>query len=196
MIRPARKTDASEMVVLIDSAGYGMPLWTWSGLRTDEPSVLEVGRKRAMREEGGFSYRNAFIAEEDGAVQGMLVGYRLDDPYDSGDLDSVKKEFRALIELEVLVPGSWYVNVLAVHGENRGRGLGENLLARAEQSARQAGARQMSVIVESGNEGAARLYRRVGYAEKARRPRVPYPGDYTDSKELVLLAKSLGGEAS
>jgi len=196
MIRPARKTDASEMVVLIDSAGYGAPLWVWSGLRTDEASVLEVGRKRAMREEGGFSYRNAFIAEENGAVQGMLVGYRLDDPYDVGDLDSVPKEFRQLIELEALAPGSWYVNVLAVHGEYRGQGLGEKLLAHAEQTAREAGARQMSVIFESGNKGAGRLYRRVGYAEKAHRPRVAYPGDYTGSKEWVLLVKDLGGEAS
>ena len=91
MIRPASKTDASEMVVLIDSAGYGAPLWVWAGMRTDEPSVLEVGRKRAMREEGGFSYRNAFIAEANGIVQGMLVGYRLDDPYDAGDLDASRR---------------------------------------------------------------------------------------------------------
>ncbi len=83
------------MVVLIDSAGYGIPLWVWAGMRTDEASVLEVGRKRAMREEGGFSYRNAFIAEEKRyRKQGMLVGYRLDDPYDAGDLDAVPEMFR------------------------------------------------------------------------------------------------------
>lgn len=196
MIRPARKTDASEMVVLTDSAGYGAPLWVWAGMRTGEPSVLEVGRKRAMREEGGFSYRNAFIAEDGGVVQGMLVGYPLDDPYDTGDLDGIAKEFRSLVELEALAPGSWYVNVLAVHGEYRGQGLGEKLLARAEQAARKAGAPQMSVIIESNNAGAGRLYRRVGYAEKARRPRIPHPGDYTGSEEFVLLVKDPGGEAS
>ena len=54
MIRPARKSDASEMVALIDCAGYGIPLWVWGGMRKDEPSVLEVGRQRAMREAGGF----------------------------------------------------------------------------------------------------------------------------------------------
>ena len=194
MIRPARKTDASEMVVLIDSAGYGAPLWVWAGMRTDEPSVLEVGRKRAMREEGGFSYRNAFIAEKDGAVQGMLVGYRLDDPYDTGDLDNFAKEFRSLVELEALAPGSWYINVLAVHGEYRGRGLGERLLAHAEEVARATGAEQMSVIFESANEGAGRLYRRVGYGEIARRPRIAQPGSYSDSKEWVLLIKDLAGK--
>lgn len=196
MIRPARRTDASEMVVLIDSAGYGIPLWVWAGMRTDEASVLEVGRKRAMRQEGGFSYRNAFIAEQNGIVQGMLVGYRLDDPYDAGDLDAVPEVFRPAVELESLAPGSWYVNVVAVHGEYRGQGVGAQLLAHAEDVARTAGARQMSIIFESGNQGSARLYQRLGYAEKARRPRVPYPGDYTGSKEWLLLVKDLGGAAS
>lgn len=148
-IRPARKADASEMVTLIDCAGYGMPLWIWAGLRKDEASVLEVGRKRARREEGGFSYRNSHILEDNCEVQGMLIGYLLDDPNDPDDTASIPTAFRPLVELEALVPGSWYVNVLAVHTEHRGRGLGSRLLEYAEQTSRRAGASTMSIIFEA-----------------------------------------------
>lgn len=191
-IRPARKTDASEMVALIDCAGYGMPLWVWSGMRKDEPSVLEVGRKRAIRDEGGFSWRNAHILEVDGTPAGMLIGYRIDDPYDMGDLAKTPEAFRPLVELEAQVPGSWYINVLAVHGEYRGRGFGARLLEHADALARASGAPTVSVIFEDRNEGAYRLYRRSGFREVTRRQRVPIPNDFTGSREWVLLAKPLG----
>ena len=81
--------------------------------------------------------------------------------------------FRPLVELEAEVPGSWYVNVVAVHQEHRGQGFGGRLLTHAEDVARATGARQMSIIFESGNEGGARLYQRLGYAEKAKRAACP-----------------------
>jgi ribosomal protein S18 acetylase RimI-like enzyme len=191
VIRPARKTDASEMVALIDSAGYGIPLWVWSGMRIDEASVLEVGRQRAMREEGAFSHRNAHMLEVDGHVAGMMLGYRIDDPYVIGDQSGVPEQFRALIELEAEVPGSYYVNVLSVHQEHRGQGHGATLLTHADAIARNAGAILMSIIVESRNAVASRLYERAGYREKSRRGRIAYPGDYTGSEEWVLLTKQL-----
>ena len=195
-IRPARRADAAEMVVLIDSAGYGIPLWIWSGMRKTEASVLDVGRKRAMREEGGFSHRNAHMIECDGDVAGMLVGYRIDDPYDAGDLSQLSPIMRPAVELEALVPGSWYVNVLSVHEEFRGRGLGRRLMEFAGTLARQVGAPALSTIVESGNSGAHGLYLALGYAEVARRPRLAHPGDYTGSKEWVLLRKPLDAEGA
>jgi ribosomal protein S18 acetylase RimI-like enzyme len=191
VIRPARKEDASEMAVLIDSAGHGIPLWVWSGLRTDEASVLEVGRQRVMREAGSFSYRNAHMLEVDGHAAGMMLGYLIDDPYVVGDQSGVPEQFRALIELEAEVPGSYYVNVLGVHKEYRGRGYGARLLAHADMIAQKARAKLMSIIVESRNATASRLYDRAGYREKSRRKRIAYPGDYTGSEEWVLLVKQL-----
>lgn len=190
-LRPATKADASEMVALIDCAGYGMPLWVWTGMRKDEPSVLEVGRQRAMREEGGFSYRNAHILEEKDTVLGMVIGYRLVGPYDPGDIASVPQAFRPLVEFEALVPGSWYVNVVAVHAEYRGRGFGSRLLEHAGEIARRGGSSTMSIIFESRNRGAYRLYQKLGYREYARLPRVTFPGDATGSEEWVLMTRSL-----
>lgn len=189
-IRAARKADASEMVALIDCAGYGMPLWVWQGMqKTDEASVLEVGRKRAMRDEGSFSYRNAHILEDMGQVVGMLMGYPIEDPYDMGDLEKTPEAFRPMVELEAQVPGSWYVNVVAVHAEYRGKGWGSCLLGHAEYLARQTRNETMSIIFESRNLNAYRLYERLGYREAARRPRVPFPGDATGSEEWVLMKK-------
>lgn len=188
-IRAARKADASEMVALFDCAGYGMPLWVWQGMKTDEASVLEVARKRAMRDEGSFSYRNAHILEDMGQVMGMLIGYPIDDPYDMGDMEKTPEVFRPLVELEAQVPGSWYVNVVAVHAEHRGRGLGSRLLGHAEYVARQTRNGTMSIIFESRNRNAHRLYERLGYRETARRPRIPFPGDATGSEEWILMKK-------
>jgi ribosomal protein S18 acetylase RimI-like enzyme len=188
-IRAARKADASEMVALIDCAGYGMPLWVWQGMKTDEASALEVGRKRAMRDEGSFSYRNAHILEDMGQVMGMLIGYPIDDPYDMGEMAKTPEAFRPLVELEAQAPGSWYVNVVAVHAEHRGKGLGSRLLGHAEYVARQTRNGTMSIIFESRNLKAYRLYERLGYREAARRPRVSFPGDATHSKEWILMKK-------
>jgi ribosomal protein S18 acetylase RimI-like enzyme len=144
---------------------------------------------RAMRDEGGFSYRNAHIIEDDGNVMGMLIGYPIDDPYDMGDMEKTPEAFRPLVELEAQVPGSWYVNVVAVHAEHRGKGLGSRLLNHAEYVARQTRNGTMSIIFESRNLKAYSLYERLGYREAARRPRVAFPGDATHSEEWILMKK-------
>jgi ribosomal protein S18 acetylase RimI-like enzyme len=190
-IRPARKTDASDMVILIDGAGYGAPQWIWAGMRKDEASVLDIGRRRAMREEGGFSYRNTQIIEADGVVAGMLTGYLVADPYEAGEVSAVPEAMRAIVELESMVPGAWYINVLTLHEEFRGRGLGKRLLAAAENVARDSGANALACIIESRNAGASTLYLRNGFAEYGRRPRIAHPGAYTKSEDWVLLRKQL-----
>ena len=85
--RPATKADAAALAVLVDIAGEGLPAHLWSTLKAPGQSILELGRERAQREEGGFSYRNAVIAEVGGEIAAALIGYRLDDPYDLGDLE-------------------------------------------------------------------------------------------------------------
>ena len=43
-IRPAHKTDAAALAVLVDIAGEGMPAYMWSTLASPGQSVLELGR--------------------------------------------------------------------------------------------------------------------------------------------------------
>jgi ribosomal protein S18 acetylase RimI-like enzyme len=191
IFRPATKSDASALAMLVDIAGEGMPAYMWNTLAAPGQSALELGRERARRDEGGFSYRNAVVAEIDGEVAASLVGYRLDDPYDlEGALAETPDIVRPLVRLEAKAPGSWYVNVLATFPEFRRRGIGARLLAIAEGMAQEHGARSLSVIVGSWNGGAARLYVGAGYETVGREKAILFPG-CPHQGEWVLMVRSL-----
>ncbi len=188
--RPARLADTAALAVLVDIAGEGMPNGMWSTLGQPGQSTLEIGRERARREEGGFSYRNAVVTDVQGEIAATLVGYRLGDAYDLDDLDALPDFVRPLVKLEAKVPGTWYVNVLATFPEFRAQGLGATLLEIAETRARETGAPAMSVIVGSWNEKAARLYARAGYTTVASEPAILPPG-FPHEGDWVLMVKSL-----
>ena len=188
--RPAVKADASALAVLVDIAGEGLPAHLWNVLKAPGQSILEVGRERAAREEGGFSYRNAIIAEVDGEIAACLVGYRLDDPYDLGDLEQAPPVVRPLVLLEAKARGSWYVNVLATFPEFRRCGIGIELLGIAEGKAREEGAHALSVIVAAENERAARLYAAAGYEALATEPIFAFPG-CPHGGDWLLMVKPL-----
>ena len=112
--RPGTNADAAALAVLVDIAGEGLPAFMWSRLKASGQSVLEFGRERARRDTGGFSHKNAVIAEIGGEIAAALVGYRLNAPYDlEGSLTEAPDIVRPLVRLEAKTPGSWYVNVLA-----------------------------------------------------------------------------------
>lgn len=169
-IRKATRRDAAALARLVDLAGEGLPSWLWARSAEEGEDAFEVGQRRAAREEGGFSYRNAHVIEVDGQVAGMLLGYRLPDPYEVGDLSDLPEVVRPLVELEAQAPGSWYVNAVAVFEAFRGRGYGTQLMDLAERLARGSGADQLSLIVAEQNDGARRLYERLGFEVCARRP--------------------------
>ena len=98
-----------------------------------------------------------------------LIGYPLPDTPEPPP-DNPPAMFVPLNELEDLVPGTWYVNVLAAYPEHRGKGHGTALLGLAEQLARETHRRGMSIIVADTNTGARRLYERCGYREVAQAP--------------------------
>jgi ribosomal protein S18 acetylase RimI-like enzyme len=166
-----------------------MPLYLWDKMAKPGEDAWAVGRRRAAREEGSFSYRNAAIIECEGECAGCLIGYHIpDEPQPiSADMPAM---FVPLQELENLAPGTWYVNVLAVQPQFRGRGLGTQLLGLADTIAAAHRSRGLSVIVADANIGARRLYERCGYAERASRAMVK-DGWLTESMHWVLLVKTL-----
>jgi ribosomal protein S18 acetylase RimI-like enzyme len=187
IIRPARPGDATHLTALVDLAGEGLPTLLWQQRAGEAQSPFEVGRARALRDDGGFSYRNAHMIETGGEIAGGLVSYRLDE---DDDLSDVPPLVRGLVELELQVPGYWYVNILAVYPEFRGLGLGSRLLAEADRLGREAGAAGMAIIVASGNVDAYRLYQRHGYRPLAKRAAPDYPGGRT-GQDWLLLTKPI-----
>jgi len=171
-LRRALPEDAEALAELIDMAGEGLPAYLWAKMVGPGESVWEVGRRRAEREEGGFSYNNAIVIEHEGGVAAGLIGYHLPDEPEAIDLANTPAVVVPALELEALAPGTWYVNALACYPDVRGRGFGTRLLALAEDSARETSAPGVSVIVADANAGARRLYERCGYREIAGRPMV------------------------
>jgi ribosomal protein S18 acetylase RimI-like enzyme len=187
--RPAKLSDAERLAELVNFAGEGMPLYLWEGMAEGDETAWDVGHKRAAREEGSFSYRNAAIIEHGGQAAGCLIGYAVPETPEpiASDLPAM---FVPLQELEGLAPATWYVNILAVMTEFRGHGLGTELLALADATARDLGLVGVSLVVSDGNTGARRLYERCGYAETATRPMVK--DDWSNpGQNWVLLVKRI-----
>ena len=172
ILRAARKGDCGELARLIDLAGEGLPHYLWTQIAGPGGDAWEVGRQRAARDSGGFSYRNSVVAEVDGKVVGALVGYPVAEEPEPVDIETTPPMFVPLLELENLAPGTWYVNSVAVFPEARGLGVGSQLMKRAEQIAEDLGLRGLSLIVSDANHDAKRLYERLGYEEVAVRPMV------------------------
>lgn len=190
-IRPATPQDAGALAALVNFAGEGLPIYLWTKMATSREDPWSVGRARARREEGSFSYRNATIIDEDGSVAACLIGYPLSEEPAPIDEMTMPAMFVPLQQLENLAPGTWYVNVLATYPKWRNKGLGTALLKHAEKLAVTAGVNKgMSVIVADNNKAARRLYERIGYREVADRPMVKENWKSSGSAWILLVKES------
>jgi ribosomal protein S18 acetylase RimI-like enzyme len=161
-LRPARREDAADLARLVDLASEGLTSYLWARMAGPGEDAFALGVRRAARDEGSFSWRNAVMAELDRQVAGGLVTYRIGD--EPAPLDELPPMFRPLQALENRALGTQYVNVLATYPAFRRRGVATRLLAEAS---RRAGRRGLSLIVADRNEPARRLYRAFGFREAA-----------------------------
>lgn len=186
LIRPARAEDAAAIARLFLISSDGLAAYIW-GLLAEPGEPLEaVGRRRYARTGVPFSWQNALVAEEEGAVIGMAHAYPIgiaDAPSDEPD-----PVLRPYAELEE--PGSLYLAGLAIEPPHRG--IGSALMDATEARAAARGFDRVSTICFAMNTGAYRLYQRRGYVAKDRRPLVPHPTLRYASGDAVLLVKTLG----
>ena len=188
-LRAALPSDAERLAELVNYAGEGLPLYLWSKMAEPGQDAWDVGHQRARRDEGSFSWRNAIIAELDDEVAGCLVGYAIPTEPEPIDPD-LPAMFVPLQELENFAPDTWYVNVLATLPRCRGRGVGSHLVEHAADIARSEGLLGLSLIVSDANEGARRLYERLGFMETATRPMVKEDWE-NEGENWVLMVRSL-----
>lgn len=185
-LRRATRSDAADLARLVDLASEGLSSYLWARMAESGETAHAVGRRRAARDEGGFSWRNATLAEIGGQVAGGLVAYRLGDA--PAPLDQLPALFRPLQALENAALGTCYVNVLATYPAFRRRGVAGRLLDAAMTAAQ--GSAGLSLIVADRNVEARRLYDRFGFRETARAPLVR-DGWQTRSAAWLLLQRSL-----
>jgi GNAT superfamily N-acetyltransferase len=119
----------------------------------------------------------AFVAIEDGAVTGYLVG-SLVDPAPRAAFASLDY-FKAFADRTAAFPAHLHVNVAA---NARGRRVGERLVGAFERHAAVRGAPGVHVVTGAGMRNVG-FYERLGYREAARAPR--------GAGHVVMLTKRL-----
>jgi ribosomal protein S18 acetylase RimI-like enzyme len=191
-LRRASVDDARAVARLMAIAGEGIPMWLWGRAAKTGQDPLFVGTERAARPEANFSYRNAVLAQRAGQTVGMMLGYRLEAPTpdETAGLGDLPEPLRPFAELEARVPGSFYVNALAVFDAYRDSGIGTRLLQAAAGRATALGCPRLSLMVFSQNIGAVRLYERNGYRAIDARPIPPHSCHPYDDR-VLLMARTL-----
>lgn len=189
-IRPATKADASEVALLVNIATHGGMRAGWErderAGETYDP--LEVGRLDMLDETKGLSWRNASMAESDGEIVGMLLGYP--EPDEMGPLPGDIEGFLLpIVELEWLAAGEWFISMLGVHVPWRSHGVGGRLLALADEKRAATARRGLALIVEDSNTRARALYERMGFAVAASRPMRQFPDGTQPGKDWLLMVK-------
>ena len=185
--RPATKADCRKIAALYSISSDGVADYIWTCLAAPGQEILDVGQQRYERDGTAFSYENCTIAEIDGKVAGMLVAFpmHVDADRSDDDIDPVLEPYADLEE-----DNSYYVCGIAFFAEFRGRGLGTRLMALAEDHARDKGFRKLSLIVFEQNQGAKKLYNRLGFRETLRRPIYPHPLIHCTG-DAILMVKEL-----
>jgi ribosomal protein S18 acetylase RimI-like enzyme len=187
VLRAAEREDAAELAVLVDIASHGFATWLWYGavMRGDKDTAMEQGRSRMRNDHEPGTWKDAMVAEWDGEIAGVSIGYDLEESV--RDMVAPHPVIKPLLDLQVTVIGSRFIDSLGVYRHHRRKGIGRALLAREIEKAK---GRQVSLITESHNETAQALYFASGFVEKARLPAVPL---FEDSKrhDWVLLARDM-----
>lgn len=143
---------------------------------------------RLQRRSKVTSFENYVVARSGGRVVGMATAYPIDaaraegpDPAIPGDRLAYLAPFR-----DSFVPGSYYLQALAVARPCRSRGIGTRLVRAVCERGAVAGLATLSLHVFAANP-AVRLYRRLGMTVIAARPSVAHPR-LTYDGEVLLMA--------
>jgi ribosomal protein S18 acetylase RimI-like enzyme len=178
-IRPATAADIPDLSKLLLMATDGVVASLYEGV-IPGLTTEKIVERRLAREGTCGAYTNCWVATDGTRIAGKddLAG----DPPDPLVPEERYKVLEAFDALDEPAAGSYYINVIAVFPDYRGRGLGTRLLDIARAEARARGLTQLSLAVFEENAGAVRLYERIGFAIAARAPApahplIPFSGD-------------------
>jgi ribosomal protein S18 acetylase RimI-like enzyme len=186
-IRHAVREDSRDIARLFLISTDGLAEYIWSLAAEPGETVMETGARRYVRQGVVFSYENCLMAEKQGVTVGMAHSYEMTEDADSGGSgDPVMKPYGELEDY-----GSLYLSGMAVLEEHRNAGIGKALMGAVSRRARDLSLGRISLICFERNEGAMRLYRRLGFREIGRRAVVPHPALHYPDGDAVLLAREI-----
>ncbi|WP_185148023.1 GNAT family N-acetyltransferase [Peribacillus simplex] len=136
---------------------------------TEEERILYVLADLFRKSGNRISYENTFVSEHDGQVSGLIIAYHGKDA-ESLDKPIVKRLRTKMKDPSVTLDKEaemkdFYLDTLCVDPNFQGKGIGSALIQYVEGYAKQKGYPRVSLVVENENEGANRLYSRLGYEE-------------------------------
>jgi ribosomal protein S18 acetylase RimI-like enzyme len=185
-IRRAALDDCKKIAQLALIAGEGIPAYFWRDELQPGQEIEDVGAIKLTSETDNFSYRNSLVATINDNIAGMILAYRL--KQEDEDLDELPEFIRPLIELEQCVPGTFYINMLASFPEYRNMSVGTTLMQQVDELANENSCDTTSIQVFDENEGALRLYLRLGYEILDSRKTIPH-SCHPYSGEVLLLTR-------
>lgn len=133
----------------------------------DEPkAILDSLEELFKRTDNRHSYKNTYIAENDGGVAGIMVVYGGDQAAVlDGNLEQwlvTKGANVKTIEVEAR-PDEFYIDTICTAPQFRGHGVGTTLLKHADTIAKEKGYQKVSLSVEKQKERARHLYEKMGF---------------------------------
>lgn len=173
VIRPFREDDLDRAAHIFTRA-FGDKMRTLSGLPEEDWADLLI-ESRALPL---AAFKGHMVAEVDGLVVGMMaLDWKGKGPppkaqEKGGSRFSWRQRWRVRMAQWVVTvrakPGDLYVQYIGVVPEVQGSGVGTALLAEGEAIARKKGLMRYTLYVAANNDGARRLYKRLGFEERGR----------------------------
>lgn len=160
-------------------------------IRPFEPGDVEM-LERSLPSEDEAKFRRRLSEQQAGGIVG-LVAWREGKPVGHAFV-----RWKPGAPLDSGLPGTPVVTDLAVAQDMQSKGIGTILMDEAERIIREAGYERVAIGVDSTNEGARRLYSRLGYRDSGINP-VRSRGSFIDRSgtfrthegTLVHLVKDL-----
>ncbi|NEO85976.1 MAG: GNAT family N-acetyltransferase [Spirulina sp. SIO3F2] len=154
---------------------------------------LELLTQEVREDEGILSYRQADVAVVENQIVGVTVSFASEQNEATPELEAMipRDRLAALADFfNAEVPKSWYVDTLWVDAAYRRRGIGRELLNRAQARGQAAGRSILSLMSWAAKTGAIVFYKAQGFEQVrivpvGQHPAMPHPEGF------VLLQRSI-----
>lgn len=173
-IRQAYQNEAQEIAPLVHEAVGDIADELANS--QDKRKVRDLLANLIKREGTRVGHTFIDVVEVNGVIGGIAVSYSgkvleaANKPtfgflrrYHDGTPKAIQKNVLPLLQAKEAEEDEYYLDALAVDPKFRGQGLGTALIKHVQKKARKKGFSKASLLVEHGNIGAYRLYKKIGY---------------------------------